>query len=127
MFKKADYVLIFIIAVSSLLCIFLSSQKMYKSGEKYIEVKVDGKIIENINFNDEGVVSTYPIRSKYGYNILEVNGKKIRVIEASCPNKIDVKKGYISNVGETLVCVPNRMIVTIRGETEKNNVDIMVR
>jgi hypothetical protein len=45
---------------------------------------------------------------------VERNG--IRVLQSFCPNQVCVKQGAARRAGDMLVCVPNRMVVLIRGE-----------
>lgn len=45
--------------------------------------------------------------------VFEVNDGRIRITESDCPDKICVKTGYISSVGEKIVCLPKKLIVEI--------------
>lgn len=47
------------------------------------------------------------------YNIVEIKSGKVSVTEASCKNQVCVKHGSISRTGETIVCLPNRLVVRI--------------
>ena len=49
---------------------------------------------------------------------MEILKGKVRVIEADCPDELDVKQGFIENVGQVIVCLPNRVVVEIKGETK---------
>lgn len=69
--------------------------------------------------------STIPVETKYGYNLVEIGDERVRVIEADCPDKIDVKQGYISRIGETIVCLPNHLVVEIKGTASADEIDIM--
>lgn len=51
--------------------------------------------------------------------------QRVRVIEADCPDQIDVKQGYISRVGEIIVCLPNKLIIEIKGLAEEDDIDII--
>ena len=68
-----------------------------------------------------------PIESQYGYNLIELGEDKVRVIEADCPDKIDVKQGWISGIGETIVCLPNRMVIEIKGIEKDTELDVINR
>ena len=50
----------------------------------------------------------------------------MRVIEADCPDQLDVKQGYISKVGEVIVCLPNRLVIEIKG-VDEGDVDYISR
>ena len=47
------------------------------------------------------------------YNTVEIKGGEVKVSEASCKNQVCVKHGSISRTGETIVCLPNRLVVRI--------------
>ena len=53
------------------------------------------------------------IETEKGINRLIVKDKKADVTEGSCPDKICVRQSPISQTGETIVCMPNQVIVTI--------------
>ncbi len=83
--------------------------------EKYISIQVDGEEIKKIIFDNNLIGKTIPIETEYGYNLIEIGDEKVRVIEADCPDQLDVKQGYISKVGEVIVCLPNRLVIEIKG------------
>ena len=54
--------------------------------------------------------------TQYSYfNIVEISGGKVSVTGASCRNQVCVRHGSISKTGESIVCLPNRLVVTIEG------------
>lgn len=59
------------------------------------------------------------IEGENGINRLIVKDGKADVTEASCPDKICVRQNPISRTGETIVCMPNRVIVTIEQASQK--------
>jgi len=48
---------------------------------------------------------------------VEFNGKKVRVVESTCPLKICVKTGWVGP-GGTIVCVPNEVIIYFEGKMD---------
>lgn len=49
------------------------------------------------------------------FNIVRISGGKVSVSAASCRNQVCAKHGSISKTGESIVCLPNRLVVTIEG------------
>ena len=49
------------------------------------------------------------------YNVVTISGGKVLVSEASCKNQVCVKHSGISLSGESIVCLPNRLLVRIEG------------
>jgi len=46
-------------------------------------------------------------------NVVEISGGAVSVTEASCKNQVCVKHGAINRTGESIVCLPNRLVVRI--------------
>ncbi len=122
---KGDKLLIFFIVLISLLSFMYINRYAFSDQERYISVQVNGKEIKKILYDEKLIGHTIPIETEYGYNLLEIGDKKVRVIEADCPDKIDVKQGYIERVGETLVCLPNKLVIEIKGISKEDDIDIM--
>lgn len=122
---KGDKVLIVIVIVLSLLSLGYVRRYSFSGIDKYISVQVNGEEVKRIMFDSKLVGKTFPIESSFGYNLIEIGDQQVRVIEASCPDEIDVKQGYISQVGETIICLPNRMVVEIKGMDNFGDIDII--
>ena len=69
------------------------------------------------------VGKTIPIETEFGYNLIEIGDEKVRVIEADCPDQLDVKQGYISKTGEIIVCLQNMLVIEIKGLDDERDVD----
>ena len=54
----------------------------------------------------------------------EIKNGKIRLTHASCPDKICEKTGFISASGQSIICVPNKITVSVVGSGE--SVDVTV-
>ncbi|MBR2190861.1 MAG: NusG domain II-containing protein [Eubacterium sp.] len=62
----------------------------------------------------------YFIDTKIGYNLLIIKNERARILDADCPNKICVDKGYISKNGESIICLPHKVVVTIESSENKD-------
>lgn len=125
MLTKQDIILILFFFFIIFLSYMTNNIKDKKSYAKYISATVNGKEIVRFKMNESFETRQYPIRTQYGFNLLEISNKGVRVLEASCPDKLDVKQGYIKNVGEQIICLPNRFIVSIY--SEKSELDFISR
>lgn len=63
----------------------------------------------------DGPHYTYKYEAKDGdYNLIEVDGDRIRVKEANCADLVDVRRGWISKPGETpIACLPHNLFITV--------------
>ncbi|EGL38943.1 hypothetical protein HMPREF9126_0248 [Parvimonas sp. oral taxon 110 str. F0139] len=120
--KKGDIIVIFTLIVVFCLSFIYISNSFITTGDKYISVQVNGEEIKQIIFSNEKKV--YPIRTSFGLNILEVDNESVRVIEASCPDKLDVKFGKINKVGQAIICMPNRLVIQIKSR-KTNDLDVV--
>ena len=53
-----------------------------------------------------------------GKTVVEVSKGRVRVTESPCPHRICVRTGWADQAGEMIVCVPNRIVVSVVGEEE---------
>lgn len=47
------------------------------------------------------------------YNVVNIEGGEVSVTGSSCKNRVCIRHGSISKSGQSIVCLPNRLIVTI--------------
>lgn len=45
-----------------------------------------------------------------------VPGKGIHILDTNCPAKTCLHHGWISRTGETIACLPNKLLVEVEGE-----------
>ncbi|TJX14784.1 NusG domain II-containing protein [Tissierella creatinini] len=124
---KGDKLLVVLVVILSFTAMGYIRRQAFSKNGIYISVQVAGEEVKRIILDSKLVGTRIPIQSKYGYNLIELGDNSIRVIEADCPDKIDVKKGPISRIGETIVCLPNRMVIEIKGIEEDTEMDIINR
>lgn len=83
-----------------------------------VTVTVDGEVYGSYPLAEDRVET---IRLPDGaYNVLEISDGKADITEASCPDGVCVAHRRISRTNQTIVCLPNQLIVTIdkAGEPE---------
>lgn len=78
-------------------------------------LSVDGKEIKRFDLSDQQQSFTYRYEDvDGGYNLIEVKGKRIRIKEADCGDQICVQRGWITKSGETIVCLPHKLVVEVK-------------
>lgn len=77
---------------------------------QYVSVKVGGAEICRLPL---AVDTTYEISDG---NTIEIADGGVRMIYADCPDKICMHTGRISESGQSIVCAPNRVVVSITGK-----------
>lgn len=124
---KADKLLIIFVVVLVIISMAFIKKQGINANDKYVSIQVAGEEIKKVIFDKKIIGKRIPIETEYGYNLIEIGDESVRVVEASCPDKLDVLQGTISEVGEAIVCLPNRLVVEIKGKSEKDSVDIINR
>jgi hypothetical protein len=116
--KKGDK----IVALAVIIVILISSigvfsyMKMVQSSHHIAEIKQDGKVIKTIDLDKVTVNQELKIMYEtVHYNVIAIEKGRIRITDADCPDKLCVKSGWISQAGQTIVCLPHRLIISIQG------------
>lgn len=56
-----------------------------------------------------------PVKGLIGQSVLEVQAGRIRFIDSPCPGRYCIHTGWIDRTGEVAACLPNGVVVEIRG------------
>ena len=111
--SKADLFLIgllLLVGAGSLLAVhFMEKQK-----GAFVCVTVDGAVYGNYELSK---VQDIPIKV-HGIvtNTLQIAQEEAKMIQADCPDRLCVHQRAIAGQGETIVCLPNKIVVEVKGE-----------
>lgn len=125
-FKKLDIVIIISLVFLSFtpnIIFSINQSKNYHS--TYAIIKVSGKIYDNIDLSSDIDDSEFVVETKHGNNTVSIENGVIQIKEADCHDELCVKQGSISKVGQSIICLPNELIIEIKGD-ESNNKDDML-
>ena len=70
------------------------------------------QVVQNVPL-DADVERTIAVQGPLGVTRIEIRGGSARVISSPCPDKICVRMGWLSRVGEYAACLPNRVVMTV--------------
>lgn len=112
--KKKDLVLIgflLIIAIVGMIAINLGK----KPGSQVV-ITVDGNIYKTADIKED---QTILVNTKNGDNTVVIADGMVDMTKADCPDKICVNHKKISKSGETIVCLPQKVVVEVTGMDDK--------
>ena len=76
------------------------------------EIWVEGSLYKTVPLKD-GYTQEIRIGGDSHYDIIEVQGTRIRVREAVCPNQDCIKMGWIQSAPQQIVCLPYHIVIKI--------------
>lgn len=116
--KALDIIIILALFCASFSVLFLLPHN--SSGTK-VQLCVQGKVIKTFDLSKN---QRWTYRSEDGdYNEIEIKDGAIAVVKASCRDQIDVQRGFISKVNDTIVCLPHDLVIQIIGDQSESGVD----
>ena len=116
--SKIRYDIILIIGLLVITAIIALGVRLTEKTGKTVVVSVDGvekytfPLDEDLEFKIEGYEG--------GINYLVIKDGEAYLTEASCPDLLCVHMGKISSQGQSIICLPNRVVVEIRDDNESD-------
>ena len=105
-----------IIVIASLLLlslVVLLIVDLTKKPGAYATVEIEGVVVAEYPLDKDGV---YTLNG--GTNILTVKDGVAHMTYSNCPDHVCENTGKVKHVGETIVCLPNKLSITVTGESE---------
>ncbi|SHJ51712.1 hypothetical protein SAMN02745165_02566 [Malonomonas rubra DSM 5091] len=99
------------------ICVFISFLLPLRQGiGARVLVERDGKVIYTADLDHDQQVE---LQGPLGVTVLQIEDHAARVISSPCPQKICIGLGKAKHSGDLLACVPNRLVIRIEGDEEK--------
>lgn len=115
--KKNDFILIgIIVAVAAVLLVVLYGFNN-KSGS-LVTIEVDSQIVETLPLDEN---TERDIVTDNGTNHLVISDGKATMTSADCPDEICVHHKPISRSGESIICLPHKVVVTVVNEKPQDD------
>ena len=116
--KKGDIYVIGFLLIFSLAFAFAISKITSKERGNILVIKQESKVIKEVPLDKDD-----EFRIEYGghYNIVKIKDGRAYVSEADCNDQICVHMAPINDVGETIVCLPNRLFMEVYSTDDTKN------
>lgn len=106
--KKNDWILIVLVAaVAGFFLVFQFLKPV--QGTLEVEISIDGELYGRYNLEDEQKIEIHDT------NLVEISEGTAKMTWAECPDQICVHHKEISRTGESIICLPNKIVVSIIG------------
>ena len=108
--NRAAFFITAVLALAALLWLFVLRQ----SGDSAVaSIRVDGVLLCTVDLagSEDRVFS---IEEETSLPVtFEIRDHRIRFLSSDCPDQICVKSGFLSRDGDTAICMPNRVSLTV--------------
>ncbi|EOR22301.1 NusG domain II-containing protein [Cytobacillus oceanisediminis] len=127
MIKPFDIIMVVLLLVISFvpMAVFAMSQSKEEEGNKVIAIITqDGKVIREVELTGHTENEQFMIKGKgKQYNLIEVENEQIRIKEDNSPDQIGVKMGWKGIPGQTIICLPHKVLIEIVAEKPEETED----
>ncbi len=88
------------------------------------EISVDGNIIKTVELDEVNGFYEFKTDTSPAVTITAEKGR-ICVSDAECPDKLCVNCGWLDSDGDMAVCLPAKVVVSVKGAKNKNAPDVI--
>jgi hypothetical protein len=123
--KKWDVIIIVALIIISFIpegVMFINN--INKHSSLYVEVYSQGELYKKLPLEKDSEKVSFTVDNELGKNVIEINKEYVKIIDADCHDLICVKAHEISKVGESLICLPHKLVVTITGEGKQETDEV---
>ena len=81
-----------------------------------LEIYQNGQLVETVNLTQSGQPQTIVLEGDNGAeNTVLIQDGQVCMSHATCPDQVCVNQGWISDSAVPIVCLPNQVILQIKG------------
>ena len=111
--KSGDW---FVIALFCALIIISTKLLCDLPQGEYLEIYKNNKILATYSLNQK---LKRQIHGSKGVTEIVIDNGKVRFTSSSCPKKYCIHQGWIEKANQTIICIPNKISISIVGSKEK--------
>lgn len=114
---KKDIIVVFLLLAVALGCYLYFNMNNIKSAG-YVQVYREDSLIKTYPLSKDG---QYEIKTENNFNQIIIEKGSVFMKDADCPDKLCVRQGKISKNGESIICLPHKLVVKISSEEGTEN------
>ena len=115
---RLDIIVIAAIHLASLALLLVMT--LNKEEGSVVVVEIDGATVATYSLDRDGEYSL-----NGGTNVLVIEDGKAYLNYSNCPDHTCEKTGKIQYVGQSIICLPNKVAITIKGDVAEGGVDFV--
>lgn len=110
MIKKADVFLALILLIAGI----ASSVFLIYGGAagETVKITANGTTYGTYDLSKDQIID---VKINAHHNIVEIKGGEVFITDADCPDKLCIRQGHINNTSQSIVCLPNKVVIELIG------------
>ena len=124
MIRPWDVIIVLALMLASFIpyVVFARQQAKAQAADQVLTAVVthDVKEVYHIQLTGHHGVSKFRFKNGNEYNEVVATNEQIEISDADCPDQLCVKKGKIERAGQTIVCLPHKLLVEIKSSKAAN-------
>lgn len=93
----------------------------------YVVVSADGEVVSEMELKNDHTREVYEYEDEKGNkNVIYREGEHVHMHDANCTDQLCVQQGEISEEGDTIVCLPHKVLVEIVSDNPSTDGDVDV-
>lgn len=118
--KKADFIVIAVVIIIAGVILFFLYGVNGNSGA-YVLIQVDGKVTDTLPLDTDATREIFTDNG--GTNTLVIKDGYAKMTEANCPDGICTNHKQINKNGESIICLPHKVVVTVVNDYDSDEID----
>ena len=98
---------------------------VFRESGNTVVVKVDGKIYGRYLLSENATIDVRSGEDGMESNVIVIENGKVYVKSATCPDGICVGHRPIFRNGESIICLPNRVVITVIVDNDASAPDVI--
>ncbi|WP_075579191.1 MULTISPECIES: NusG domain II-containing protein [Acidaminococcus] len=124
--RKNDFWLILVLLVLAAGSWFLFRSDS-TARDKVLVVRKDQQVLQRIELKKVTSETKLIVPVEHGEMVIAYDREGGRVLSSPCPDQVCVHQGKITRSGQTIACVPEKVLVTITTAAKENDHDAILR
>ena len=104
----------------------IAALQLGQTSANHAFIHKNGELTDTVNIAAVTAPFTITLESGGNVNVIAVEHGRIRMLSADCPDGTCVRQGWISGGVFPIVCLPNRVVITLDGSDNEFGVDAVV-
>lgn len=119
--RKADIALIIVLTAMAIVGMAVVLMQRVSGG--FVEIVQHGQVVTTLEL---GTDTIHTVETGKLFNVVQIAHGSVKMLDANCPDKHCLHHAPIMFSGQTIVCLPNRLIIQVRSAEEGAH-DVIIR